>query len=72
MNSADIELTDNDMPHLNQHIVSVGKDGLVALQDIRNGYFPRQHISRNVAAISARGHVAFQLSNVHKVRHCIK
>lgn len=56
----------------NQHIISVGKDGLVAVQDLRNGYFPRQHIARNVTAISSRGHVAFQRSNLHKVlRNCL-
>ena len=64
----DMEFNDgNHTPHLNQHMVSAGKEGLVAIQDIRNGYFPRQHMSRNVAAISARGHIAFHLSNLHKV-----
>ena len=50
-----------------QHIASISKDGIVMIQDVRNSYFPRQHISRNVTAISARGHVAYQRSNVLKV-----
>lgn len=51
----------------NHHIMSISKDGMVIIQDIRTGHFPRQHISRNVTATSARGHVAFQTSNILKV-----
>ncbi len=53
---------------LKQHVLTVGKDGLIAVQDLRNGFFPRQHISRTVTAISARGHVAFQRSDILRVR----
>ena len=46
------------------HILSVGKDGNMLVQDIRNAYFPRQHVSGNVTAISSQGHVAFQRGKV--------
>lgn len=52
---------------LKQHIITVSKDGMVEIHDVRNGDFPRQRISRNVTAISPHGHVAFQRSNVIKV-----
>jgi WD40 repeat protein len=50
-----------------QHILSVGKDGKCIVQDLRNGYFPRQHLSRTVASISSRGHMAFQRSDISRV-----
>lgn len=47
-----------------QHVLSVGKNGTMLVQDVRNGYFPRQHISPCVTAISSQGHVAFQRGEV--------
>lgn len=49
---------------VHQHILSVGKDGMLLVQDIRNAYFPRQHMSASVTAISSQGHVAFQRGTV--------
>lgn len=51
----------------NEHVITISKDGLVEIQDIRNGDFPRQRMSRNITTISPRGHVAFQRSDVIKV-----
>jgi len=42
-----------------QHIVSVGKDGRMLVQDLRYGYFPSRHTARSVTTISSHGHVAF-------------
>jgi WD40 repeat protein len=50
-----------------QHILSVGKDNKLLVQDLRNGYFPGQHISGHVVAVSAMGHVAFQRGTVDRV-----
>lgn len=50
-----------------QHIVSVGKDNKILVQDLRNGYFPSQHMSGHVVAVSAMGYVAFQRGNVYRV-----
>ena len=42
-----------------QHIVSVGKDGRMLIQDLRYGHFPSRHTARSVTSISSHGHVAF-------------
>jgi hypothetical protein len=56
------------------HIISAGKDGKVLVQDVRNAYFPGDHMSSNVTAISALGHVAFHRSKISRVSielyHC--
>ena len=49
-----------------QHILSIQKDGKILVQDLRNGYFPRQHISSSVVAIASQGHLAYQTSRVHR------
>jgi hypothetical protein len=49
-----------------QHILSIQKDGKVIVQDVRNGYFPRQHMSSSVVAISSQGHLAYQASSVYR------
>jgi hypothetical protein len=49
-----------------QHILSVGKDGSMLVQDLRNSFFPRSHISPSVTAISSQGHLAFQRSIVDR------
>ena len=54
-----------------QHILSTGKDGKLYVQDVRNGMFPRQHIARAMAAISSRGHVAYQRGEVSRVRFVV-
>lgn len=54
--------------NLYQHIISVGKDNNILVQDVRNGYFPSQHISGHVVAVSAMGYAAFQRGNVYRVR----
>lgn len=48
-------------------MLSVGKDGKMLLQDLRNAYFPRQHIFTNVVALSSSGDVAFHRGNVNKL-----
>ena len=50
----------------NQHIISVHKDGKVLVQDLRNGYFPRQHFSASLMSISSRGHVACQRNRIFR------
>lgn len=42
-----------------QHLLSVGKDGRLLVQDVRCGYFFAQHTARCTTAISSQGHVAF-------------
>jgi hypothetical protein len=54
---------------VNQHVLSVGRDGKVLIQDLRNGYFPRGHFSACVTAISSRGDCAFQRGEVRRVRY---
>lgn len=49
-----------------QHILSIQKDGKILVQDVRNGYFPRQHMSSSVVAISSQGHLAYQTSSIHR------
>lgn len=46
--------------NVHQHILSVSKDGHAHIQDLRSGYFPRQHIASSLTAISSKGHVAYQ------------
>jgi WD40 repeat protein len=46
--------------NIHQHILSVSKDGHAHIQDLRSGYFPRQHIASSLTAISSKGHVAYQ------------
>lgn len=48
-----------ESPDAVQHMISVGKDGRMLIQDLRNGYFPDTHTSRCVTAISSHGHLAF-------------
>ena len=50
----------------NQHIISVQKDGKVLVQDLRNGYFARQHVASSLISISSRGHVACQRNHVFR------
>jgi hypothetical protein len=57
---------------VNQHILSVGKDGKMLVQDLRNAYFPRRHISACVTAISSRGDVAYQRAKIERVRFIVK
>ena len=51
---------------VHQHILSVGKDGMLLVQDVRNAFFPRQHMSSSVTAISSQGHVAFQRGKIFR------
>ena len=39
---------------VHQHVLSVGRDGHVVVQDVRNGYFPRQHMARSIAVLSSQ------------------
>ena len=39
---------------VHQHVLSVGRDGHVIVQDVRNGYFPRQHMARSIAVLSSQ------------------
>ena len=57
----------DDWLDVHQHILSSGKDGRLMVQDLRNGMFPRQHISRAMATISSQGHVAYQRGEVSRV-----
>ena len=52
---------------MHQHVLSAGKDGKLVVQDIRTGYFPRQHIASSVAVVSSQGHVAFHTGRVQRV-----
>ena len=52
---------------VHQHILSVGKDGRVLIHDLRNAYFPRQHISRSAAAIAPQGRIAYHKGHVMRV-----
>lgn len=54
-------------PNFFQHIISAGKDNKILVQDLRNGYFPGQHMNGHVVAVSAMGHVAFQRGSVYRV-----
>ena len=47
-----------------QHILSASKDSRVLVQDLRGGFFPRQHMASSVTAISSKGHVAFQRGDI--------
>lgn len=47
-----------------QHLLTIGKDGSLMVQDLRNAYFPGEHISRHVVAFSAMGHLAYQRGNI--------
>jgi len=49
-----------------QHILSVSKDCRVLVQDLRGGFFPRQHMASSVTAISSKGHVAFQRGHISR------
>jgi len=51
---------------LYQHILSVGKDGKLLVQDVRNAHFPGQHMSKHVVAVSALGHCAYQRGQLHR------
>ena len=52
--------------NVNQHILSIGKDGKLLVQDIRNGYYPRQHIFTNIVALSSSGDLAVHRGHVNK------
>ena len=52
--------------NVNQHIASIQKDGKILIQDLRNGYFPRQHITSSIVTVSSRGHLAYQRSNIFR------
>ena len=47
-----------------QHILTASKDSRVLVQDLRGGFFPRQHMASSVTAISSKGHVAFQRGDI--------
>jgi hypothetical protein len=51
---------------VNQHVISIQKDGKILVQDLRNGYFPRQHMASSVIAISSQGHVAYQTGKIDR------
>ena len=42
---------------LHQHVLSVGRNGHVLVQDVRNGYFPRQHMARSIAVLSSQVYI---------------
>ena len=54
-------------PMLSQHIFSADKEGKVFLQDIRCGFFPRQHMSGKVAAFGSGGGIAFHSGSIDRV-----
>lgn len=43
-----------------EHILSVGRDGKLLLQQPLMGYFPYEHVTGSVVTISNAGHIAFQ------------
>jgi hypothetical protein len=45
----------------------VQKDGVILIQDLRNGHFIRQHMPSSVTAISSQGHVAYQRGSIFRV-----
>lgn len=49
-----------------QHILSVGRDCRLLLQDLRHAWFPRQHMASNAVALSVRGHHATQWAQVNR------
>ena len=58
---------DDEFLHAHQHIVSVSKDGKMLLHDLRNSYFPRQHIFGHGVGLSALGDLAHHAGYVPKV-----
>lgn len=58
-----------DLCHMQlyQHILSADKEGKLLVQDLRNGFFPRQHISGSVAALSNDGMLAFHGGVIDRV-----
>jgi len=58
---------DDEFLHVYQHIVSVSKDGKMLLQDLRNSYFPRQHIFGHGVGLSSLGDLAHHAGYVPKV-----
>jgi hypothetical protein len=53
-------LPDSNLSISYDHILSVGKDGLLNAQSISTAYQPRDKIAQHVLAISSRGHIGFQ------------
>lgn len=53
--------------HVYQHIASVSKDGKLLLQDLRNSYFPRQHIFGHGVGLSSQGDMVHHAGSVTKV-----
>jgi WD40 repeat protein len=45
-------------------MLSIGKDGKLVWQHLSSGFYPRQHISSHVTAISSLGHVAIQRGKI--------
>ena len=72
--------TDNSSPRrsmelhplrLFHHVISADKEGKLLVQDLRNGYFPRQHISGTVAALSTDGSLAFHRGVIDRVSYAL-
>lgn len=49
-----------------QHIIAFTKEGTLLVYDLRNGYFPRQHMSTAVTAVSCLGTVASHCGRICK------
>ncbi len=62
-----LDCNDKIMNDANQSVLSVTKEGVIMIQQVKDGFFPRLHMSGSVTAISPRGHVAFQSSKIIKV-----
>lgn len=50
-----------------QHVFSVDKDGRVAVQDVREAFFPAQHCASSVAAVACTGAVAYHQGDCDRV-----
>lgn len=53
--------------HVHQHMLSISKDGKILLQDLRNSYFPRQHIFGHGVGLSSLGDLAHHAGQIPKM-----
>jgi WD40 repeat protein len=51
---------------LHQHLLTVGRNGDMLVQDVRNGDFPRYHMAPSLLTIASSGHVAYHRGNVYR------
>ena len=52
--------------NLHQHLLTVGRDSMVNVHDVRNAYFPRVHMSSGCIAISSSGHLAWHRGKIYR------